>query len=80
MNRPGTDLLPAIFDEIVSHYQKKSAGPYARSDIVEELLNGIIDATVARVCKEGDKAKKISFASCVYFSCVPSRLGGLYSD
>ena len=44
MTTPNTDLLPPLFDQILTHYGAGTAGTYTRADIVKALENGIVNA------------------------------------
>jgi 3',5'-cyclic AMP phosphodiesterase CpdA len=49
MNTLNTDLLPPLFDQVLSHYGTATSLPYARSDIVKALENGIVNAAADSV-------------------------------
>lgn len=48
MNGPNIDLLPPLFDQVLTHYGHVAPGPYARADIIKALENSIINAAAAR--------------------------------
>jgi 3',5'-cyclic AMP phosphodiesterase CpdA len=63
MYERNTDLLPPLFDQVLSHYGDGAAGPDTRSDIVTALENGIVDAAAdsvrsARMLPDWSKSKE----------------------
>lgn len=48
MSIPNTDLLPPLFDQILAYYGEGTAGVDSRSDIINVLLNGIVNAAADR--------------------------------
>ena len=49
MNIINTDLLPPLFDQVLTHYGGMTPWQYARSDIVKAFENGIVNAAADRV-------------------------------
>lgn len=43
-----TDLLPPLFDQILTHYTGPRAPLYARDHIIRALENGILNAVAER--------------------------------
>ncbi|HKE93164.1 MAG TPA: metallophosphoesterase [Povalibacter sp.] len=48
MSIPNTDLLPPLFDQVLTHYGQVAPGPYTRADIIKALENSIINAAADR--------------------------------
>jgi 3',5'-cyclic AMP phosphodiesterase CpdA len=49
MNTINTDLLPPLFDQVLTYYGNTTPSQYARSDIVKALENGIVNAAADSV-------------------------------
>jgi len=49
MNTLNTDLLPPLFDQVLANYGGIAPWPYARSDIVKAIENGIVNAAADSV-------------------------------
>src|SRR5882724_5894516 len=48
MDIPNTDLLPPLFDQVLTHYGENIIAPYGRREIINILANEIVNVAVDR--------------------------------